>query len=80
MSASKAPAITWCRPDESVVACHEKIKVLNENYSELQQLLQDALDDALLLGCSEKMVRDAFQQALDHLQPTVAEDAGDSGA
>ena len=77
MPACKAPAITWCRPDESVVACHEKIKVLNENYNELQQLLQDALDDALLLGCSEKMVRDAFQQALDHLQPTVAEDTGE---
>ena len=76
MPAAKAPAITWCRPDESVVACHEKIKVLNENYSELQQLLQDALDDALLLGCSEQMVRDAFQQALDHLQPTVSEDDG----
>lgn len=76
MPASKVPAITWCRPDESVVACHEKIKVLNENYSELQQLLQDALDDALLLGCSEKMVRDAFQQALDYLQPTVSEDDG----
>ena len=42
----------------------------------LQQLLQDALDDALLLGCSEQMVRDAFQQALDHLQPTVSEDDG----
>ena len=66
----------WQDSSGQVIACTEKIKVLNENYSELQQLLQDALDDALLLGCSEQMVRDAFQQALDHLQPTVSEDDG----
>ena len=72
---SYSPPI-WHKPDGTPLACVEKIKVLNENYSELQQLLQDALDDALLLGCSEKMVRDAFQQALDYLQPTVSEDDG----
>ena len=66
-------SITWRKPDGSVVSCFEKVKVLNENYGELRDLLQDAMDDALLLGCSEAQVRDAFQQLLDQLQPGVAE-------
>ena len=67
------PSITWRKPDGSVVSCFEKVKVLNENYSELRELLQDAMDDALLMGCSEAQVRAAFQQLLDELRPSVAE-------
>ena len=65
--------VTWRKPDGSVVSCFEKVKVLNENYAELQQFLQDTLDDALLLGCSEAQIRQALQQLLDNLQASVAE-------
>ncbi len=65
--------VIWRKPDGSVVSCFEKVKVLNENYADLQQNLQDALDDALLLGCSEAQVRQALQQLLDNLQASVAE-------
>lgn len=71
--ASKKPEVIWRKPDGSVVSCHESVKVLNENYAELQALLQDVLDDALVLGCSEAQVRQALQQLLDGLQATVAE-------
>ena len=66
-------SVTWRKPDGSVVSCFEKVKVLNENYAELQQFLQDTLDDALLLGCSEAQIRQALQQLLDNLQASVAE-------
>lgn len=69
---AKDPVI-WRKPDGSVVSCHEKVKVLNENYTELRDMLQDILDDALVLGCSEVQVRAALQQLLDGLQATVAE-------
>lgn len=65
--------IIWHRPDGSVIACHEKVKVLNENHQELQALLQDVLDDALLLGCSEAEVRNVIQQLVNDLQPQVLE-------
>ena len=65
--------VTWRKPDGSVVSCFEKVKVLNENYAELQQFLQDTLDGALLLGCSEAQIRQALQQLLDNLQASVAE-------
>ena len=73
MAYSSSP-ITWRKPDGSVVSCFEKVKVLNENYAELRELLQDALDDALLMGCSEAQVREAFRYLLDSIQTSVSED------
>ena len=73
MNPMDKPTVIWRKPDGSVVSCHEKVKVLNENYAELQTLLQDLLDDALVLGCSEAQVRDVLQRMLDELQATVAE-------
>lgn len=73
MNPTDKPTVIWRKPDGSVVSCHEKVKVLNENYAELQTLLQDLLDDALVLGCSEAQVREVLQHMLDELQATVAE-------
>lgn len=48
---------TWRQPDGKLVSCTEKIKVLNENLSEIRQQAQDALEDAILMGCDESQVR-----------------------
>jgi hypothetical protein len=58
---------TWLAPDGSPVSCVEKIKVLNENYAELRQIAQDALEDALIMGCSEQQMRAALHQLIDEL-------------
>ncbi len=47
----------WFRSDGTVVACTEKVKVLEENWKEIQTTLQDALDDAVLMGCSAERVK-----------------------
>jgi hypothetical protein len=57
----------WRQPDGAPVSCVEKIKVLNENYAELRQIAQDALEDALLMGCSEEQMRAALHQLIDEL-------------
>jgi hypothetical protein len=62
---SAAPA--WRQTDGAPVSCVEKIKVLNENYAELRQIAQDALEDALLMGCSEEQIRDALHALVDEL-------------
>lgn len=41
------------RNDSSIVSCVEKIKVLNENFIELRQVVLDAFEDSLLMGCNE---------------------------
>lgn len=58
---------TWCKPDGSPVSCVEKIKVLNQNYAELRQMAQDALEDAILMDCSEEQIRQALHQLVDEL-------------
>ncbi|MGH6719324.1 MAG: hypothetical protein ACREER_08390, partial [Alphaproteobacteria bacterium] len=58
---------TWLQPDGSPVSCVEKIKVLNENLDEIQQMCQDALEDALLMGCDETQVRAVLHGLVDGL-------------
>jgi len=47
----------WLTPEGEPVACVEKIKVLNENLAELREMAQEALEDAVLMGCDENQVR-----------------------
>jgi hypothetical protein len=63
----QSAAPTWRQTDGAPVSCVEKIKVLNENYAELRQIAQDALEDALLLGCSEEQIREALHALVDEL-------------
>ncbi|HXZ55770.1 MAG TPA: hypothetical protein VEF92_01380 [Burkholderiales bacterium] len=53
----------WRSPSGEIVSCVEKLKVLRENLEEIRQLCQDALGDALLMGCDERQ----FKQVLGNL-------------
>ncbi len=50
----------WHTPEGEPVSCLEKIKVLNENLSELRDLAQDALEDGVLMGCDEDQLREVL--------------------
>jgi hypothetical protein len=50
----------WRTAAGEPVSCVEKIKVLNENLAELRDLAQDALEDAVLMGCDEQQVREVL--------------------
>jgi len=50
----------WRTPEGEPVSCVEKIKVLNENLAELRALAQDALEDAVPMGCDERQVREVL--------------------
>ena len=57
----------WVRDDGSVVACTEKIKVMTENFDEIQQIAQDAFEDGLLMEVSEAQMREALHKLVDDL-------------
>lgn len=57
----------WVRDDNSVVACTEKVKVMTENFDEIKQIAQDALEDGLLMEVSEEQMREALHRLVDML-------------
>ena len=65
----------WRTPEGEPVSCVEKIKVLNENLAELRDLAQDALEDAVLMGCDDVQFRDVLKRLMDGLEnPYPAKD------
>jgi hypothetical protein len=58
----------WRGPDGQIVACVEKLKVLRENLEELQEACQDALDDAVLMGCEESQFRQVLMGLVSRLK------------
>ena len=52
-----ASPIAWPGADGEPVSCREKVKVLNENHAEAEQVLRDALEDAVIMGVDEAAMR-----------------------
>jgi len=61
------PPERWLAPDGSALACRDKIKVLNENLTELRAMAQDALEDAVLMGGDERQVRAVLAELVESL-------------
>jgi hypothetical protein len=51
------PPSQWPGLDGNAVGCREKLKMLAENYAEVSQVLQDAFEDAILMGVEEQAMR-----------------------
>lgn len=56
--------IRWLEEGGEPVACIEKLRVLTESLSELQQQAQDAFEDALVIGCAERQVRAVLEELI----------------
>lgn len=63
----------WLKPDGSVLACVEKIKVLNENLTELHDLAQDAMDDAVLMGGTQAQIKQTLLDMIGQLNSQYPE-------
>ncbi len=58
----------WYDDDGQIVSCTEKVKVMSENMAELYQTAQDAFEDALLMGCGERQLRDCLLALIEGLE------------
>jgi signal transduction histidine kinase len=76
MSSRPVPETVWRSPDGEIVACVEKLKVLRENLEEIQQLCQDALEDAVLMGCDESQFKQVLENLVRRLENPYAGKAG----
>jgi hypothetical protein len=65
---ASCPPTIWRSPSGEVIACVEKNKVMNENMEEIRQICQDALEDAVLMGCDEQQFRAALIELVGALK------------
>jgi hypothetical protein len=74
MTTKALPDAVWRSPSGEVIACVEKLKVLRENLEEIQGICQDALEDAVLMGCDETQFRDVLKRLVDNLENPYPQD------
>lgn len=62
------PPKLWPQEDGTPVSCREKLRVLEENHTELVQTLRDAFEDAVLMGVDEQAMRRILADAVAGLE------------
>ncbi len=62
------PPTQWPGLDGNAVGCREKLKMLAENYAEVAQVLQDAFEDAVLMGVEEDAIRQVLLDVVAGLE------------
>jgi hypothetical protein len=62
------PETRWRSADGGVIACVEKLRVLRENLDEIRALCQDAMDDAVLMGCRQEQFREVLAAMVAELE------------
>ena len=63
---------TWPQPDGTPVSCRDKLLVLRENHAELQGILRDAFEDAIIMGVDEAAMRQILHGLVDGLRSPKA--------
>ena len=51
-----------------IISCDETNKVLNENYNEIKNVIQNAYDDAVLIDCDEKDFKNKIIDLVDKIE------------
>lgn len=76
-----APPTIWPMRDGAPVSCREKLKMLAQNHAELAQTMQDAFEDAVLMGVDEAAMRRILTDMVAALRsPGRAGPGGKGGA
>tara|TARA_B100000029_G_C17396851_1_gene895536 strand:+ start:631 stop:861 length:231 start_codon:yes stop_codon:yes gene_type:complete len=68
-SANFLPEI-WRDEDKNPLTCIEKIKILNENIIEINQMANEAFEDGMLMGTDPNQIKSALKAAVENLNPS----------
>lgn len=63
---SKLPI--WRSHSGDIISCTEKIKVMSENITEIQQIIIDAFEDAILMDIDEAQFKEYMHGLITDLQ------------
>lgn len=61
----------WVGRDGMPLTCEEKIMLLNDHLQEIQELCQQAFEEAMHMGCSEEFLRIVLQDMITSLKRTA---------
>ncbi|MGY6768094.1 hypothetical protein [Komagataeibacter xylinus] len=68
MSGQDALPAMWPQRDGTPVSCRDKLLVLRENHQEVRGVLQDAFEDAVLMGVDEAAMRQILIDVVNTLR------------
>ncbi len=57
----------WKSNDNKKISCKEKIVILNDNIDELQNLINQIYDEAILLGVDKNQIRKIINNLANNL-------------
>lgn len=57
----------WKTSDNSKISCKEKIVILNNNVIELQNLINQIYDEAILMGVDKKQIKKVINDLATNL-------------
>ena len=57
----------WTSSDNSKISCKEKIVILNNNIIELQNLMNQIYDEAILMGVDKKQIKKVINNLVTSL-------------
>ena len=58
----------WIGKNKEKISCKEKIKVLNSNIDELQEMISEIYDEAILIGIDEKQLKDVLFEIIKNMK------------
>ena len=58
----------WPQDDGAPVSCREKLRMLAENHTELAEVMQEAFEDAVLMGVAEAEMRRILVELVGQLR------------
>ena len=58
----------WIGKNKHKVSCKEKIKILNNNIDELQEMISEIYDEAILMGVDEKQLKNVLLEIVKNTQ------------
>ena len=61
----------WIDKDKKIISCTETNKVLNENFLEVYNVLQSAIDDGILMGCDEEDFKKKLKRLVNDLSFSI---------
>ena len=64
----------WIDKNNKIISCEETNKVLNENFIEVSSVLQNAFDDAILIGCDEDDFKKKIIKLMNNLEFSICKE------